>query len=705
MRYRAFISYSHADARWAAWLHRSLEGYRLPSRLRGSSGEHGPLPDRLLPIFRDRDDLSSAGELGPQIEAALAESEALVVVCSPNSARSPYVEAEILAFKRLGRGNRIYAFIIDGEPNAGDQRECFSPTLRHELDADGNIGPAPANPIAADARAGKDGKALARLKLLAGLFGLPLDTLRQREVHRRNVRMAAITGVAVLVMLVTSVLAVQAVIARKAAERRQKQAEVLVNFMLGDLNDKLSEVSRLDIMSSVNDKAMDYFQSLPKTDLTDESLAQRAKALAKIGSVRSELGEFDKAMQSFTAAADLSGSLARAASRDVARQLAYADVLAYIGTIHWYQGELDGAERSFDAAHAVLERARHFAPDNPELLFQLSTIDNNLGHVLEGRGRIQDATVNYQRMLEAAQRLAKLGPTNVEWQNQLGLAHNNLAKMALMRGDLALSIAEYRADEKIEADLFARDPRNNAQRERQLIARATLGRTLALAGELEEGAALTRMAVDEARQLGAMEPGSTAFQEDIGLYTTQLARMERLRGNLPEAAGLTRQSLAALRALTTTNPAQTGWQRELAEAYIEQAEQLTAAGGPGEASVALRAALAILEPLAKDAEDRSVVLAVTHARLRMSTLLPPADRAPLASQALAMIDGQASARADPRLQALRVEALLQLERRNEARRLAGDLTNGGYREAGFLKLLRSHGISVARHQPKQGRLP
>ena len=130
VRYRAFISYSHADARWAAWLHRSLESYRLPSRLRGGQGEHGPLPDRLSPIFRDREDLSSAGHLGPQIEQALLESEALVVVCSPDAARSPWVESEILAFKRLGRGDRVYAFIVDGEPNASGERECFPRALR-----------------------------------------------------------------------------------------------------------------------------------------------------------------------------------------------------------------------------------------------------------------------------------------------------------------------------------------------------------------------------------------------------------------------------------------------------------------------------------------------------------------------------------------------------------------------------------------------
>ena len=107
---------------------------------------------------------------------------------------------------------------------------------------------------------------------------------------------------AVLVMLVTSVLAVQAVVAQKAAERRQKQAEALVDFMLGDLNDKLSEVGRLDILSAVNDKAMAYFKSLPNTDVTAAVLQQRAKALVKIGVVRSDQGELSKAMESFEAA-------------------------------------------------------------------------------------------------------------------------------------------------------------------------------------------------------------------------------------------------------------------------------------------------------------------------------------------------------------------------------------------------------------------
>lgn len=687
LRYRAFISYSHADARWAAWLHRRLEAYRLPSRLRGGSGEHGPLPERLTPIFRDRDDLSSAGQLGPQIQAALAESEALVVVCSPSAARSPFVDSEILAYKRLGRGARIYAFIVDGEPNAGDARECFPPALRLELDADGQPGATPANPIAADARTGKDGKSLATLKLLAGLFGLPLDTLRQREAHRRHVRMAAITALAVVVMLVTSVLAVQAVIARKSAERRQKQAEALVDFMLGDLNDKLSEVGRLDILSAVNDKAMAYFQSLPKTDVTEEALEQRAKALVKIGSVRSEQGEFDKALESYQAAAELSGSLARAVPRDVPRQLAFAEVQAYIGLTHWYQGDLERAEHGFHAAHGTLSAARRHAPDDPQLLFQLSTIDNNTGHVLEANGRNEAATEHYRRMLEAAERLSKLEPNNTEWQTQLGIAHNNLAKMALLRGDLPGAIAGYRDDMAIKARLVDRDPRNNLQRRLLLITRATLGRTLALGGQLEEGLPLLRKALDEARRLSAMEPGSTDYRRDVGLYALQLARVEWQTGNADAAHLLVQESLKTLDALVKTSPDQPAWQRDLAEAMTERAEQAIATGKPsGEATALLRDALEILEAqLSQNPQERGTVLAAVNARLRLASISADAMRGELAKRSLAAIDMQTSARNDPRLRALQADALRQSGRTAEANAIANALLASGYRAPIFGK--------------------
>jgi hypothetical protein len=137
-KYRAFLSYSHRDTSWAKWLHRALEGYRIDKDLVGCATGHGLVPKTLRPIFRDREDFSAGHSLTEQTLTALEASQFLVVICSPNAARSPYVTEEVRRFKALGRAQFVIPVIVDGEP--GDpQRECFPPALRFKLGADGGL--------------------------------------------------------------------------------------------------------------------------------------------------------------------------------------------------------------------------------------------------------------------------------------------------------------------------------------------------------------------------------------------------------------------------------------------------------------------------------------------------------------------------------------------------------------------------------------
>src|SRR4051812_38796570 len=176
-KYWAFISYSHADAKWGDWLHAALETYRLPTRLVRQAKTEGAVPRRIFPVFRDREELASSASLGENIETALRQSRALVVICSPRAAASRWVNEEIKLYKSMGREDRVFCLIVDGEPNAAPDSglpECFPAVLRE-----------PAEPIAADAREGKDGKRNALLKLVAGIIGVSYDQLRQRERQRR----------------------------------------------------------------------------------------------------------------------------------------------------------------------------------------------------------------------------------------------------------------------------------------------------------------------------------------------------------------------------------------------------------------------------------------------------------------------------------------------------------------------------------------
>jgi WD40 repeat protein len=196
-KYRAFISYSHSDTRWAEWLHRSLEGYKVPASLVGLKNEAGErIEVRLGKVFRDRDEFKSGSDLAEAIRGALADSQCLIAVCSPKAARSEYVNQEILEFKRLGRADRIHALIVDGQPHAskvfGDERqECLPGALRFALDERGGLSDRPAAEVLApDARPGKDGRTRALIKLISGLLHIDFDALYRRERRRRQRRWA-----------------------------------------------------------------------------------------------------------------------------------------------------------------------------------------------------------------------------------------------------------------------------------------------------------------------------------------------------------------------------------------------------------------------------------------------------------------------------------------------------------------------------------
>src|SRR5215470_7626985 len=95
LKYRAFISYSHADVEWANWLHGRLEGFQIGRDLIGCETPMGRIPSALRPIFRDRDDFTAGHSLSEQTLAALDASASLLVICSPAAAKSDYVNEEV----------------------------------------------------------------------------------------------------------------------------------------------------------------------------------------------------------------------------------------------------------------------------------------------------------------------------------------------------------------------------------------------------------------------------------------------------------------------------------------------------------------------------------------------------------------------------------------------------------------------------------
>jgi len=712
LKYRAFIAYSHQDEGWARWLHKTLETYRIPARLVGMETAVGVIPSRLAPIFRDRSELPSASDLSRIVNEALGQSANLIVICSQGSAKSHYVNEEIATFKRLGRADRIFCLIIDGEPHAADvagreAEECFAPALRFAFGEDGMPTQERTAPIAADARSGKDGKTNSKLKLIAGLLGIGFDTLKQREHQRHMRRMVIVTSLALVAMLITTALAIDAVIARRAAvlarlaaERQQKQAESLVDFMLGDLNDKLGQVQRLDILEATDNQAMKYFQSLPTTDVNDQALALRAKALQKIGSIRVSQGKLPAALESYRAASVLAGEILARSPTDLLRRVDYANSFNWIGNAYWYQGDLDRSLQNFQQAIGLLEKVAADLPQDSELAFNLAAARTNAGRVFEARGEFAQAKILYNFVQQTFDNLRARDPGNVRWQAELGYAYDNLGKLALEQGQLAQAIAAYRDDQRIKEELAAADPKNYDAQEGLLIANAILARTLALCGANDTSEHYAREAVRRARQLVAFDSTQTYWREDLAYYSQLLGGLLRQSGRLEEAARLDSDAVGVLGELVAVDGTNARWRRELAAAQVEVARMQITQGRYDAAERQITSAIATIETgRATTPSDLGLRTLAADANIVGGQIATKRKEATAArdywTRARDIIAPVAQLSDDPNILVTWASALLLLNDLGAARPVVDKLAAMGYRAPDFEALLATKKLPYA----------
>ena len=572
-KYRAFLSYSHRDARWAAWLHKSLESYRPPKILVGTISARGLVPKRLTPIFRDREELASATDLGTVINAALQQSACQIVVCSPQAAKSRWVNEEIIAFKRLGGEDRIFCLIVGGEPNATDlagrgEEECFPPALRFRVGADGLLSDTRTEPIAADARPGKDGKQAAKLKVIAGVLGVGYDALRRREAQRRNRRLFALACGALAGMVVTSGLAGYALIQRAAAQRQTARAEAeaetakqTTKFMV-DLF-KISDPSEARGNTVTAREMLDKGAARLDRELAGQP-AIRATLMDTVGTVYMGLGLYKEARPLLDRAIDQRRNLP-GTSPDV-----LADSLSHLGELAYWQADYAAAEKSYREAIAD-ESAQPATPQNRATVAKSL---HGLGEVLTSQGRDADAEQAFRKALEIQRQV--LGPAHADIARTL----QDLALVMDDAGDLKAAIPMMREAVNMQralngsqpdpglalaihnlAELLYEDGNYDAAEELYTEALAMRRRLLGdkhplIAGTLSS-LGLVRQARGDLAGAEAMFREALAVQQqtlgevhpDIATTLNNLAFVQYARGDRPAALANEREALRILRQL------------------------------------------------------------------------------------------------------------------------------------------------------------
>ena len=702
VRYKAFISYSHKDARYARRIHRFIEGYSVPKYLVGKQSACGPVPQKLRPVFKDREELPTAADLGAAVREAVDASEHLIVICSPMSAKSRWVNEEVLAFKRTGRADRIQCVIVSGEPYASElpgreAEECFCEALRFKLGEDGQLNSVRAEPVAADARHGGDGRYLARLKIIAGLLGVGLDELRQRDLQRRNRRMAAIAAASMAGMAFTLMLAWVASAARDDAERRREQADDLIGFMLGDLRERLNEVGRLDVLDSVTAKALDYFAELPPQDLSEEALANRAEALMQLGQVQMTRGRLADAMTPFQESLIATEELSSRDPGNLDRLFDVGQAHFWVGYVHWETDNLDAADQSLRRYHEISQTLFDAAPENDDYSLELGYSFNNLAVLSDRRGDSKAAQDYNRRMIELSRSILDRDPDNETYRRALGEALSWSGTILRNDNQFVASVKRFGEYLQLAEEASRLDPADTQWIDHRMLANRLLGDSNLDLGHAGIAQGYYQAGIALAQSLIEIEPANEYWQVEHSLFVQRLAQMSIRQGMLEQ--GL--QSIAATRAMVSahlaSNPDNIDWLFVSTELDLIAGKALLALGDLDAANQMARTVSDGARQLVEENPTRVATRALSSRSLIFNAMVAETDpESPLDrdiwEDVLAAISGPGAEPRSPDARDAHIRAALYAGMPDDVAGDIGLLREAGYRHPDFVAVLREHDI-------------
>jgi tetratricopeptide (TPR) repeat protein len=371
----------------------------------------------------------------------------------------------------------------------------------------------PAEPIAADLRPQGDGERLAKLKIVAGLTGLKLDDIVQREGQRRTRRLTILATAASILALLMTALTVLAISARNEAEHQRAEADGLVEYMLTDLRSKLEPVGRLEIMDSVGDRALKYYSGQDPGNMDADALGRRARALLLVGEVANLRGNLDTALATYRQAAATTSEQLRRDPQNGQRIFDHAQSVYWVGYVAWQRGDIPTARKYLTQYRDYAARLANLKTGKPEWAAELGHANVNLGVLEIGEGRMKQALDDFENAEKVWTTRVAQATDKREYTYLLAqaLAWQADARRKLLQPREAL--ANRTREMGLYKSLLASDPMDSKAKEGLSVALLSMARIQLDAGSPAKALEFGDASQSAIQALQKIDPSNTLWEE------------------------------------------------------------------------------------------------------------------------------------------------------------------------------------------------
>ncbi|HEX6885038.1 MAG TPA: protein kinase [Planctomycetota bacterium] len=359
--------------------------------------------------------------------------------------------------------------------------------------------------------------------------------------------------------------------------RRERQAEQLIDYLVGPLRQELTPLGRLDILADLGRRALAYFDAVPARQWTEEELTRRCQAYYQLGDVYAQQGDRSAALEFFLPALHFAEELVRRAPADPRRVFELAQLQFYVGQVPFDLGDDEGARPHFEAYLASARRLLELDPERREYRIELAYGLANMGALASKRGKWAEARSSFEQAVELWRELLGSEPTTQdlnEFANALSWLAESLE--GLHEPSLAIAVREEELDTR-EA-LRAAEPGNLPREYLRSTCYHHLADLLGSMGEVEDAIAHREEAVAVARELVAHDPTNAEWRRHLGTALITLAGARLVVGELDDSESLCLEARDVLEELRRIDPANVDWAREYEKTTVIEGEIRLARG-------------------------------------------------------------------------------------------------------------------------------
>jgi serine/threonine-protein kinase len=373
------------------------------------------------------------------------------------------------------------------------------------------------------------------------ILARPLGSLGRFARWARRKPVVASLGAAVLLLLLAgaigSILFVRNIeqarrseaVQRIRAEDRQRESERLINFMLGDLADRLQPVGRLDVLESTISQVDQFYAKVPSDQMTPESRHSQAKALYQFADIRSSQGRLAESVTNY-----------------------------------------DRAIKQYTSLLAAY-------PTNLEWQFELTRTWNDLGISYARQADYTNAFGALNQSLNQRERLIQIQPTNVLWLGSYGVTALNLGQVCRHLDRLDQAGDYLHKAESVFRQWMASEPSSSLAKSRLATTLGALGHLASERGQL-------------ARDALRADPKSGDRLSDVMLALSFVGETQTLKSNYVAAVATLAESVNLGDQLMARDAANQEWRMFLTTILVDQGAALRGAQRPQEALASFRRA-------------------------------------------------------------------------------------------------------------------